>query len=40
MKKETCNGLADGCSGCHMSFLDMDERLIELVGKSTWSTVR
>jgi NAD-reducing hydrogenase small subunit len=23
----------DGCSGCHMSFLDMDERLIELSGK-------
>lgn len=23
----------DGCSGCHMSFLDMDERLIELAGK-------
>jgi NAD-reducing hydrogenase small subunit len=22
-----------GCSGCHMSFLDMDERLIELAGK-------
>ena len=21
----------DGCSGCHMSFLDMDERLIEIV---------
>lgn len=21
----------DGCSGCHMSFLDLDERLIELV---------
>ncbi len=20
----------DGCSGCHMSFLDMDERIIEL----------
>src|ERR1039458_1444465 len=20
----------DGCSGCHMSFLDMDERLVEL----------
>ena len=20
----------DGCSGCHMSFLDMDESLIEL----------
>ena len=23
----------DGCSGCHMSFLDMDERLLELAGK-------
>lgn len=23
----------DGCSGCHMSFLDLDERLIELVEK-------
>lgn len=23
----------DGCSGCHMSFLDIDERLIELAGK-------
>jgi NAD-reducing hydrogenase small subunit len=23
----------DGCSGCHMSFLDMDEFLIELAGK-------
>ncbi len=22
-----------GCSGCHMSFLDLDERLIELAGK-------
>jgi len=20
----------DGCSGCHMSFLDMDERILEL----------
>ena len=20
----------DGCSGCHMSFLDMDERLLQL----------
>ena len=20
----------DGCSGCHMSFLDLDERLIEI----------
>jgi NAD-reducing hydrogenase small subunit len=23
----------EGCSGCHMSFLDMDERLIALAGK-------
>lgn len=23
----------DGCSGCHMSFLDIDERLVELAGK-------
>jgi len=23
----------DGCSGCHMSFLDMDERLLELAGQ-------
>lgn len=23
----------DGCSGCHMSFLDMDERLLELSAK-------
>jgi len=23
----------DGCSGCHMSFLDMDERLLELAGR-------
>jgi NAD-reducing hydrogenase small subunit len=22
-----------GCSGCHMSFLDMDERLIDLAGR-------
>jgi NAD-reducing hydrogenase small subunit len=22
----------DGCSGCHMSFLDMDERLLEIAG--------
>lgn len=24
----------DGCSGCHMSFLDMDERLLELAAKA------
>ncbi len=23
----------DGCSGCHMSFLDMDERLIDILDK-------
>jgi NAD-reducing hydrogenase small subunit len=23
----------DGCSGCHMSFLDMDERIVELLQK-------
>ncbi len=23
----------DGCSGCHMSFLDLDERLIDLAGR-------
>ena len=27
---QTGHGMADGCSGCHMSFLDMDERLLEL----------
>jgi NAD-reducing hydrogenase small subunit len=24
----------DGCSGCHMSFLDLDERLVDLVGRA------
>ena len=33
MKKRLATVWLDGCSGCHMSFLDMDERLIELAGK-------
>jgi NAD-reducing hydrogenase small subunit len=32
MKKRLATVWLDGCSGCHMSFLDMDERLIELAG--------
>ena len=32
-KKKMATVWLDGCSGCHMSFLDMDERLIELAGK-------
>jgi NAD-reducing hydrogenase small subunit len=24
----------DGCSGCHMSFVDMDERLLEIVDRA------
>ena len=29
----------DGCSGCHMSFLDMDEKLIALAGLvDPWGT--
>jgi len=32
MKKITvASDWLDGCSGCHMSFLDMDEKLIELI---------
>ena len=23
----------DGCSGCHMSFLDMDERILEIAAR-------
>lgn len=35
----------DGCSGCHMSFLDLDELLIDLAAKvdllsARWSTAR
>ena len=33
MSKKLATVWLDGCSGCHMSFLDMDERLIELAGK-------
>jgi NAD-reducing hydrogenase small subunit len=32
-RKKLATVWLDGCSGCHMSFLDMDERLIELAGK-------
>jgi NAD-reducing hydrogenase small subunit len=32
-KKKLATVWLDGCSGCHMSFLDMDERLIELTDK-------
>jgi NAD-reducing hydrogenase small subunit len=31
VKVATC--WLDGCSGCHMSFLDIDERLVELASK-------
>lgn len=34
MKKRLATVWLDGCSGCHMSFLDLDERLIELAGKA------
>jgi NAD-reducing hydrogenase small subunit len=30
VKKKLATVWLDGCSGCHMSFLDMDDRLIEL----------
>jgi NAD-reducing hydrogenase small subunit len=33
-KKKLATVWLDGCSGCHMSFLDMDERLIEIAGKA------
>jgi NAD-reducing hydrogenase small subunit len=32
-RKKLATVWLDGCSGCHMSFLDMDERLIELATK-------
>ncbi|HEX9007225.1 MAG TPA: oxidoreductase [Bacteroidota bacterium] len=33
MKPKVATVWLGGCSGCHMSFLDMDERLIELAGR-------
>jgi NAD-reducing hydrogenase small subunit len=33
MKPRVATAWRGGCSGCHMSFLDMDERLIELADK-------
>ncbi len=32
-KKKLATIWLDGCSGCHMSFLDLDERLIELADR-------
>jgi NAD-reducing hydrogenase small subunit len=35
MKKKTISSVwLDGCSGCHMSFLDLDERLLEIAEKA------
>ena len=33
MKKRIATAWLDGCSGCHMSILDMDENLLNLAGK-------
>ena len=33
MKPRVATVWLGGCSGCHMSFLDLDERLIELADK-------
>ena len=33
MKPRVATAWLGGCSGCHMSFLDLDERLIELADK-------
>lgn len=33
MKPKVATAWLGGCSGCHMSFLDLDERLIELADK-------
>jgi NAD-reducing hydrogenase small subunit len=34
MKKKLATVWLGGCSGCHMSFLDMDERLLEIAAKA------
>ena len=34
MKPRLATAWLGGCSGCHMSFLDMDERLIELASRA------
>jgi NAD-reducing hydrogenase small subunit len=33
-KKTLATVWLDGCSGCHMSFLDMDERLVEIIERA------
>ena len=33
-KKSLATVWLDGCSGCHMSFLDMDERILQLLEKA------
>ena len=43
-RKKLATVWLDGCSGCHMSFLDMDERLLELLEKldsvtAPWSII-
>jgi len=34
MKPRLATAWLGGCSGCHMSFLDLDERILELVAKA------
>jgi NAD-reducing hydrogenase small subunit len=37
-KKKVATVWLDGCSGCHMSFLDIDEALIELASRVEFTT--